>query len=89
MARYSIEISRTAEKQLKKVRRDDQRRIIEAILSLADDPHPMGSRKLMGYDDVFRIRVGQYRVLYSVSGKKLIVIVLKIGNRKDVYRAFS
>jgi len=89
MARYSIEISRTAEKQLKKVRRDDQRRIIEAILSLADDPHPMGSRKLMGYDDVFRIRVGQYRVLYSVSGKKLIVIVLKIGNRKDAYRAFS
>lgn len=89
MARYSIEISRTAEKQLKKVRRDDQRRIIEAILSLADDPHPMGSRKLMGYDDVFRMRVGQYRVLYSVSGKKLIVIVLKIGNRKDVYRAFS
>jgi len=86
MARYRIEISRTAEKQLKKIRRDDQRRVVAAILGLADDPHPNGSRKLVGYDDVFRIRVGRYRVLYSVSGKKLIVIVLKIGNRKDVYR---
>jgi mRNA interferase RelE/StbE len=86
MARYRIEISRTAEQQLKKIRRGDQRRVVAAILGLADDPHPNGSRKLVGYDDVFRIRVGQYRVLYSVSGKKLIVIVLKIGNRKDVYR---
>ncbi len=86
MARYSIEISRTAEKRLKKLRRDDQRRVVRAIIDLADDPRPQGSRKLTGYDDVFRIRVGRYRVLYSVSGKKLIIIILKIGHRKDVYR---
>lgn len=86
MVRYSIEISRTAEKRLKKLRRDDQRRVVTAILALGDDPHPRGSRKLAGYDDVFRIRVGSYRVLYSVSGRKLIIIVLKIGHRKDVYR---
>ncbi len=85
MARYSIEISRTAEKQLKKLNRDDQRRVVKAIVALADDPHPRGSRKLTGCEDVFRIRVGQYRVLYSVSGKKLVIIILKIGHRKDVY----
>ena len=86
MARYSIEISRTAEKQLEKLNRDDQRRVGRAILALADDPHPQGSRKLTGYDDVFRSRVGRYRVLYSISGKTLIIIILKIGHRKDVYR---
>ena len=86
MARYSIEISRTAEKQLEKLNRDDQRRVVRAILALADDPRPQGSRKLAGYDDVFRIRVGRYRVLYSISGKKLVVIILKIGHRKDVHR---
>ncbi len=86
MARYNIEISRTAEKQLKKLGRDDQRRVARAILALVDDPRPQGSRKLTGYDDVFRIRVGRYRVLYSVSGKKLVIIILKMGHRKDVYR---
>ncbi len=86
MAVYSIEISRAAEKQLKKLRRDDQRRVAKAILGLSGNPRPQGSRKLTGYDDVFRIRVGRYRVLYSVSGTKLIIIVLKIGRRTDVYR---
>ena len=86
MARYSIEISRSAEKQLEKLDPDDQRRVARAMLALAGDPYPQGSRKLTGYDDVFRIRVGRYRILYSVSGKKLIIIILKIGDRKDAYR---
>lgn len=89
MARYSIEISRTAEKQLKKLSRDDQRRVVKDIFNLADDPYRQGSRKLTGYDDVFRIRVGHYRVLYSVSAKKVVIIILKIGHRKDVYRQLS
>jgi mRNA interferase RelE/StbE len=86
MARYRIEISQSAEKQLKKLGRDDQRRVTKAMLTLADDPYPKGSRKLTGYEDVFRIRVGQYRILYSVSGRKLTIIILKVGQRKDVYR---
>ena len=86
MSRYKIEISRTAEKQLKKLPRDDQRRIARAMVELGDNPRPPGSRKLTGYDDVYRVRVGMYRVIYSVSGRKLIVIILKIGHRKDVYR---
>jgi mRNA interferase RelE/StbE len=86
MASYEIEISRTAEKQLAKLPRRDQERIVRAVLPLARDPLPRGSRKLSGYDDVFRIRVGQYRILYSVSSGKLVVIILKIGHRRDVYR---
>jgi len=86
MTKYDVEISETAEKQLRKLQRDDQRRIARAILALAVEPLPRGSRKLSGYDDVFRIRVGRYRVIYSVSGNRLTVIILKIGHRKDVYR---
>ena len=86
MTRYKLEISHTAEKQLKKLPPPDQRRVTKAILDLADTPFPRGSRKLSGYEDVFRIRIGRYRILYSVLEKKLVIIVLKIGHRKDVYR---
>ena len=56
------------------------------MLALAHEPYPTGTRKLSGYDDVYRIRVGHYRILYSVSAAQLIVLVVKIGHRKDVYR---
>jgi len=86
MGSYEIEISRTAEKQLKKLPTDDQLRVVRAVLALAEEPHPRGSRKLSGYDDVFRVRVGRYRVLYSVFENRLVIIILKVGHRKDVYR---
>lgn len=86
MARYEIEISRTAEKQLSRLPRADQERVVRAMLALADDPLPRGARKLSGYDDVFRVRVGRYRVLYSVSERALIIVVLKVGHRGDIYR---
>jgi mRNA interferase RelE/StbE len=85
MASYEIEISRTAEKQLKKLSEEDQLRVARAVLALGEEPRPRGSRKLSGYDDVFRIRVGRFRVLYSVAESRLVVLVLKIGHRKDVY----
>ena len=86
MASYEIEISRTAETQLKKLPAEDQRRVARAVLALAEEPRPRGSRKLSGYDDVYRIRVGRYRVLYSVFERRLVIIILKIGRRKDIYR---
>ncbi len=86
MASYEIEISQTAEKQLKKLPSADQRRVGTAMLALREDPFPRGARKLSGYEDVFRIRVGRYRVLYSVSESTRIIIVLKVGHRKDIYR---
>ena len=86
MAQLEIRVSRTAERGLRRLERRDQQRIVAAVRSLASDPRPPGSRKLQGYEDVFRIRVGAYRILYSVSNTELIVIVLKIGHRRDVYR---
>lgn len=86
MASYEIEVSRSAERQLKKLPRGDQERIVQAILPLARNPRPRGARKLSGYDDVFRIRVGRYRILYSVSSGTLVIIILKIGHRRDVHR---
>ncbi len=84
MAGYEIEISRTAEKKLKKLPEAQQLRVVRAILPLAEEPRPRGSRKLTGYDDVYRIRVGRFRVLYSISESRLIILILKIGHRKDV-----
>jgi len=86
MAPYEVEISRTAEKQLRALPRGEQERILRRILALADDPLPRGSRKLGGYEDGYRIRVGRYRILYSVGGRELVIIILKIGHRREVYR---
>ena len=86
MASHEVEISRAAERQLRKLPRADQERVARAMLALADDPLPRGARKLSGYDDVYRIREGQHRILYSVSENRLIIVVLKVGRRSDVYR---
>jgi mRNA interferase RelE/StbE len=86
MAKYRVEISNTAEKQLKKLSKGDQKRMVAAILDLAENPLPKGARKLTGYEDVYRVRVGRFRILYSFAARVLVVIVLKIGHRKDVYR---
>jgi mRNA interferase RelE/StbE len=86
MARYRIEVSATAERQLKRAPRPDQIRILRAIQRLAHEPHPPGCRKLSTYDDVFRIRVGTYRVIYEVRRRQILIVMLKVGHRKDVYR---
>lgn len=86
MAQYRVEISRTAERQLKRLPPEDRQRVARAMAVLAIEPRPRGVRKLAGYDDVFRVRTGRYRIIYSVDKVKLIILVLKIGHRKDVYR---
>ncbi len=86
MARHEVEISRTAERQLRKLPRADQARVARVMLALSDNPFPRGTRKLSGHDDVFRVRAGRYRILYSVSETRLIIVVLKVGHRRDVYR---
>ena len=82
MANYNIEITSTAEKSLKKY----LKKIVEAIQVLAISPFPEGCRKLKGGEDVYRVRQGNYRIIYEVIDKKLIVLVLKIGHRKDIYK---
>ena len=84
--KYSIEVSATAEKQLRGLQPDDQIRVLRAIRALAGDPRPRGCRKLAGYDDLYRVRAGRYRIIYSIDDAVLRVVVLKLGHRKDVYR---
>ena len=82
---YTVEILRSAERQLAKVDRQDQPRIISAIRSLASNPRPPGFKKLSGRP-AWRIRVGVYRVIYEIHDDRLLVLVVAIGHRKDIYR---
>ena len=81
-----IEISAAAEKQLAALERDAQVGVVNAIRELTGNPRPRGCRKLRDYLDVYRIRVGVFRILYSVEQARLLILVLKIGHRRDVYR---
>ncbi len=81
---YSIEILRVAQKQLAKIDRTQQNRIVDAIRKLADDPRPSGCKKLSGRP-AWRIRIGAYRVIYEVHDGQLVVLVIAIGPRRDVY----
>ena len=87
MASYRIEVSATAEKQIRKLPREDQVWVLRAIRPLATEPVGPGSRKVRGYDDVYRIRVGTYRILYQIQGRRLLIIILKIGHRREIYRS--
>ncbi|HEV2946874.1 MAG TPA: type II toxin-antitoxin system RelE/ParE family toxin [Gemmataceae bacterium] len=86
MARYEVIFKPSAEKALHKLPETVQRRIVAAVEGLQDDPRPPGSVKLSGELDLWRIRVGDYRLVYTIDDDELIVLVVRIGHRKDVYR---
>ncbi|MBD2163922.1 type II toxin-antitoxin system RelE/ParE family toxin [Calothrix membranacea FACHB-236] len=83
---YQIEISARAAKQLKKLSSEIRERINHKILELAENPRPSGVVKLENTDDKYRIRVGNYRVLYEIEDNVLIVKVVRVGHRRDIYR---
>jgi mRNA interferase RelE/StbE len=82
---YAVEILRAAQKQLARIDRQDQSRIVAAIQELASEPRPAGSMKLTGRP-AWRIRVGSYRVIYEVHDDRLLVLVVAVGHRGEVYR---
>lgn len=82
---YTLRIVRSAQKELERLPDADYARVLTAIKSLADVPRPAGCVKLKD-SDYWRIRVGQYRVVYGIEDAELIVTVVKVGNRRDVYR---
>jgi len=82
---YSVEFLPSAAKALAKLDRAIQRRIARRIDRLAIDPH-LDAVKLRGADDVWRIRVGDHRVLYRIEDDLLLVLIIRIGHRRDVYR---
>ncbi|MBN1165438.1 MAG: type II toxin-antitoxin system RelE/ParE family toxin [Candidatus Krumholzibacteriota bacterium] len=86
MAKYRILIKASAAKEIENIRtQKDRRRIVRRIRSLADDPRPRGCEKLSGKDR-YRVRQGNYRIVYSIEDDKLIVLIIKVGDKKDIYR---
>lgn len=82
---YAVHILRSAQKQLSKINRMDQARIISAIRELANDPRPLGNKKLSGRQ-AWRIRIGVYRVIYEIHDQDLVVLVIEVGHRQEIYR---
>jgi mRNA interferase RelE/StbE len=83
---YEILIKPAAEKDLDKVPRSVRRRIIDALESLRNDPRPAGVVKLTDKEDLWRVRVGEYRIVYEIDDQRAIVTVLRVAHRKDGYR---
>ena len=85
MAKYSLEIKPSAQKELDALADDLFTRIDRKILALADNPRPAGCKKLKGYKDQWRIRVGDWRVVYIISDTTKVVSVTRIAHRREVY----
>jgi mRNA interferase RelE/StbE len=82
---YIIQIDRSAKKQLAKISEPYASAISEKIFSLAENPRPPGCKKLTASES-WRIRVGDYRVIYNISDTVLLIIIIDVGNRKEIYR---
>jgi mRNA interferase RelE/StbE len=86
VARFEILIKASAAKELEAIaRKKDRQRIVGRIHRLAENPRPQGAQKLSGRDR-YRIRQGVYRIVYSIEDDRLVVVVIKVGHRNDVYR---
>jgi mRNA interferase RelE/StbE len=86
VASYRVQIKPSAAEEIEAIsRKSDRRRLVQRIALLAEDPRPPGSQKLSGHAR-YRLRQGPYRIVYSVADDVLIVYVVKVAHRKDVYR---
>ncbi len=84
--KYKLKIRPRALKSLEKIQRADQARIIRRIDGLANEPRPDGVKKLKGAVDLYRIRTGDYRVIYQIKDDILLVLVVRVAHRREVYR---
>jgi mRNA interferase RelE/StbE len=82
---YEVRWKRSAVKELRQLPKDAVARILKAVEALRGNPFPPGVRKLAGVGHTYRIREGSYRVIYSVAASALVIEVLRVGHRKDVY----
>ena len=86
MARYSLEIKRSASREIEDLpTKKDRRLVVDRITRLADDPRPPGSEKLAD-DDRYRVRQGPYRIIYEIDDAARVVCIIKICHRREVYR---
>lgn len=85
MASYKLLIKPSAVKEIESLPKKDRQRIVGRIQSLATEPRPVGCTKLSG-EEKYRIRQGDFRILYEIRDQELVVTVVKVGHRRDVYR---
>ncbi len=86
---YQVELSRKAVKNLEALPKNIRDRITKEIDHLSENPRPNGCKKLSGNEDIYRVRSGDYRVIYQIKDKVLIVLVLLIGHRREIYDRFQ
>jgi len=86
MARFELRFKPTVAKDLRGIPKTEVRRLLKRIQALGDEPRPAGCEKLTGRD-LYRIRQGVYRIVYSVDDAAIVIEVIKLGHRRDVYRA--
>ncbi len=87
MAEYKLLLKASAAKEIDAVdSKSDRRRIVEKISALRADPRPHGSEKLAGYDDRYRLRQGNYRIVYLIDDTRHELTLFKVGHRRDVYK---
>ena len=82
---YQVEFTPACRRQFRKLPPEVQRRLVPVIDELADDPHPATSKKLVGPSDLWRVRVGDYRLIYAIEDSHLVVLMVRIGHRREVY----
>ena len=86
MASYRVIVARSARKELERLPRAVSDRVLDALERLQEQPRPLGSKKLRGSEDLWRVRIGDYRVVYAIADDRRVVDVLVIRHRRDVYR---
>lgn len=83
---YEVEIANSAAKEIIRLQRPEQKRVMAAITDLGTDPRPNGVTKLSGEKDAYRVRVGTFRIVYTIDDGIRVVRVTRVGHRKEVYR---
>ena len=87
--KYKVEFKKSAAKALKLIPKSDQKRIARKIDSLAESPQDPNTTKLKGDNPFHKVRIGNYRVIYEIQDDILLILIVKIGRRKDIYRNLS
>ena len=86
MKTFTVQYKKSSEKDIERLPADFVQRIRDAILGLSQNPRPTGCKKLKGFENKYRIRVGDYRVIYEIHEKTVVVLIVQISHRKDAYR---
>jgi mRNA interferase RelE/StbE len=84
--KYELIIKPSAEKSLDRIPKPTRKRILDALEALQTNPRPSGAMKMSGEENLWRIRVGDYRIVYEIHDGRLVVLVIRIAHRKDIYR---